>query len=95
MMAAWLSIWWVWIGIALALGALEVLLPGFIFLGIAIGAATLGLLQLILPATFATLSFSVLMAWFGGLSLLAWIALRLAFRNQSSGAKTFTQDVND
>ncbi|MEM7290844.1 MAG: hypothetical protein AAF412_10840 [Pseudomonadota bacterium] len=90
-----LTVWWVWIGLGLALAALEVLLPGFIFLGIAIGAAVLGVLQLVLPAIFADMSDTALMAVFGGLSLLAWIGLRLGFKSQTTESKTFVDDVND
>ena len=43
----WLT-WWIWMAAALALGILEIVLPGFIFLGFAIGAAITGIL-LILP----------------------------------------------
>ena len=32
------SIWWVWLSAAIALAVLEVLAPGFIFIGFAIGA---------------------------------------------------------
>ena len=94
-MTAWLGIWWVWIGLALALGVVEILAPGFIFLGIAIGAGLLGLLMVALPDLFVDLAVSVLLAWFGGLSLLAWIGLRLGFRKQTSDSKTFTTDIND
>lgn len=87
--------WWVWIGLGLALAALEVLLPGFIFLGIAIGATVLGLLQLILPGVFTAMSDTAFLAVFGGLSLLSWIGLRMAFKSQTSDSKTFAEDVND
>ena len=90
-----LTIWWVWLGLGLALAALEVLLPGFIFLGIAIGATALGLLQLILPGVFADMAPTALMALFGALSLLSWIGLRMAFKTQTSDSKTFADDVND
>lgn len=94
-MTDFLTIWWVWIGLGLALAALEVLLPGFIFLGIAIGATVLGLLQLILPGVFTEMSDTALFAVFGGLSLLSWIGLRMAFKSQTSDSKTFAEDVND
>lgn len=94
-MMVWLSIWWVWIGIALIVAIVELLLPGFIFLGIALGALILGILQLILPDTFGALSFNETMALFAGLSLVSWLVLKRAFRNQSSGKTVFTKDIND
>ncbi|MEO0936918.1 MAG: hypothetical protein AAFY38_02060 [Pseudomonadota bacterium] len=94
-MTAAFSLWWVWISIALALATLEVLLPGFIFLGIALAAALFGLAMLAMPAVMTTLPVSAMMAIFAGLSLLCWLGLRTAFRTQSSGSKTITHDVND
>jgi hypothetical protein len=32
-------LWWVWLAAALGLAILEILVPGFIFLGFAVGAA--------------------------------------------------------
>ena len=40
------TIWWVWLCAALVLGILEVLVPGFVFLGFAIGALAVSLLLL-------------------------------------------------
>lgn len=94
-MTEFLALWWVWLTLGLALAALEVLLPGFIFLGIAIGAVLVALLQLIVPGVFASLGINALLALFGALSLLSWIALRAMFRSQTTAAKTFTDDVND
>ena len=37
-MIDFLGVWWVWMALALLLGLAEVLLPGFIFLGFAVGA---------------------------------------------------------
>ena len=91
----WLTIWWVWIAIALLAGIAEILLPSFIFLGFSVGALALAGLLLVAPGLFATISFNALMALFAALSLVGWLGLRYAFRNQSSGAQTFTDDVND
>lgn len=90
-MAIYLSLWWVWICIALALGVIELLLPGFIFLGFAIGA----LLMAGIVAVFSGIGVPALLALFAILSLVAWIILRMAFRSQSSGARIVTRDIND
>lgn len=90
-MAAYLTLWWVWICIALALGVLELLAPGFIFLGFALGALAMAGLVLILPAA----NVAGLLALFAILSLLGWIILRFAFRSQSSGARIVTRDINE
>ena len=41
------AIWWVWMAAGIALGALEVVVPGFIFLGFALGAVLTGVILLI------------------------------------------------
>ena len=42
-MAGWLALWWVWLCAALALGVVELVLPGSIFLGFALGALAMAL----------------------------------------------------
>ena len=71
-MAGLVGIWWVWLAFAIALGVVEVLLPGFIFLGFALGALVMaGIVGLVVP----TIGVAPAMALFAGLSLLAWIVL--------------------
>ncbi len=94
-MTGWLTLWWAWIAFAMVLGIIEILAPGFIFLGIALGAAIVALLLLVMPDVIAGLGFSTMMALFAALSLVSWLGLRYAFRHQSSGAEIFTDDVND
>ncbi|MGA9251781.1 MAG: hypothetical protein WBV78_12305 [Roseobacter sp.] len=91
MIEAILSIWWMWIAAALVFGLIEVLAPGFIFLGFALGAIATGL---VVGVGYAPSS-AALLAIFGAVSLLSWVGLRFAFRHQSSGAKLFKKDVND
>ncbi|MFK7881104.1 NfeD family protein [Roseobacter sp.] len=86
-----LTVWWVWMAAALALAVVEVLVPGFIFLGFALGALAMVAVVLVAPG----FSAAALLAIFSGLSLIAWIGLRIAFRKQSSGARIVHQDVND
>ena len=86
-----LSIWWVWICIALGLGVVELLAPGFIFLGFSIGA----LIMAGLVALFSISNTPALLAIFAFLSLLGWVALKAAFRKQSSGARIVTRDINE
>lgn len=86
------SIWWVWLAAGLALAVLEVLAPGFIFLGFAAGALIMtGVVALFPTAMMAPAA----LALFAGLSLVAWIVLKQAFKSQSSGARRVTHDIND
>jgi len=83
------SVWWLWIAGALALGVVEMLLPGFIFLGFAIGAALTGLMLLAV-----TPSLPVLLLVFAALSLAAWLLLRRSFALPTGQVKTFKDDIN-
>ena len=87
----WL-IWWIWLAGALVLAILEVVLPGFIFLGFAIGAAITGILLLI-PGL--TPSMHILLLIFAVLSLVAWLGLRRMFALPTGQVKTFNHDIND
>jgi membrane protein implicated in regulation of membrane protease activity len=90
-MSGLLGLWWFWAAAALVLGIAEVLLPGFIFLGFALGALIMVAIVSILPG----LSAAALLAVFAGLSLACWIVLRLAFKRQSSGTRIIDRDIND
>jgi membrane protein implicated in regulation of membrane protease activity len=91
-MEIYVNLWWAWLAAALALGILEILAPGFIFLGFAIGAVVMAALIAIVPSV---VSLPVALAVFSGLSLVSWIVLRIAFKSQSSGARRVTHDIND
>ncbi|MES0861247.1 hypothetical protein ABLN87_02685 [Ruegeria sp. SCPT10] len=87
----WLT-WWIWLAGALALGILELVLPGFIFLGFAIGAAITGLI-LVIPGVAPSLP--ILLLIFAVLSLIAWLILRRMFALPHGQVKTFQHDIND
>ncbi|AHD01235.1 NfeD family protein [Leisingera methylohalidivorans] len=85
------ALWWVWGATALALAILEVLVPGFVFLGFAIGAAAVGLLLL----AGAGLGLPPLLLIFAVLSLAAWLVMRRYFALPKGQVKTFDHDIND
>lgn len=89
--AALWTIWWIWLCAALGLAILETLVPGFIFLGFAIGAAVMGLLILILPGT---LGLQVSLAVFAVLSLIAWGIMRRLFRTPDDQTRVIREDIN-
>jgi membrane protein implicated in regulation of membrane protease activity len=90
-MAAIMATWWAWVILGFALGVLEVLVPGFIFLGFAIGAVVTGVLVgLGVPAgpTAVILIFAVV-------SVLAWLVLRRAVGVREGQVKIWDRDIND
>ena len=86
------SIWWVWLSAAIALAVLEVLAPGFIVIGFAIGALIMTAVVALFPTAMMP---PAALALFTGLSLVAWIVLKRVFKSQSTGARRVTQDIND
>ncbi|MCZ4351316.1 hypothetical protein O4H61_02195 [Roseovarius aestuarii] len=87
--AIW-TLWWVWAAAALVLAVTELLLPGFVLLGFAIGAAAVSVLLLIGLAPGLT----ALLVIFAVLSLLAWIGLRRAFRLPNGQVRFIREDIN-
>lgn len=81
---------WLWFAIALVLGILEMVLPGFILLGFAIGAGVVGLVLL----TGISVGLPMLLLVFAAVSLAAWLGLRRMFRLKTGQVKTFDHDIN-
>ncbi|MGP1357040.1 NfeD family protein [Roseicyclus sp.] len=89
--------WWVWGAAAVVLAIGEVILPSFVLLGFAIGAAVIALILLVGGplAVWLAGNLAVLLLVFAVVSLLAWLALRRwvgVYRNQ---VKTFDRDINE
>lgn len=84
--------WWVWMSAALLLATAEVIIPGWIFLGFAIGALVMGALLLI---GVAGLSLPITLVIFAVLSLLSYICLRWFFGLKTGQVTLFERDIND
>jgi inner membrane protein len=83
--------WWAWVILGFALGVLEVLAPGFIFLGFAIGAVVTGILVgLGVPA-----GLPALILIFAVVSVIAWLVLRRVVGVRDGQVKVWDHDIND
>jgi inner membrane protein len=83
--------WWAWIVLGFALGVLEILVPGYIFLGFAIGAVVTGVMVgLGLPA-----SLPLLFLIFAVISVVAWLVLRRSMGIREGQVKIWDRDIND
>ncbi|WP_333815872.1 NfeD family protein [Tabrizicola sp.] len=83
--------WWAWVILGFALGVLEILVPGFIFLGFAIGAVVTGILVgLGVPA-----GVPALVLIFAVVSVLAWLILRRTMGVRENQVKIWDRDIND
>lgn len=85
------EVWWAWVAAGLALAILEVLAPGFIFAGFAIGAVLVGVVIGLGP----TLTLPWALVVFAVVSLLSWIALRRLVGTRRGQIKTFDRDINE
>lgn len=86
------TVWWVWIVAGFALGVLEVLAPGYIFLGFAIGAVVTGIL---VGLGLMGGSLPALLLVFAVASVLAWLALRRTMGVREGQVKLWDKDIND
>lgn len=84
--------WWFWVAGGLVLAVLEILVPGYIFVGSAIGAVlTGGLVGIGLLGA----SFPPLLAVWTILSLMAWVVLRRLLGRRAGKVKVITHDINE
>lgn len=86
------AVWWVWVVAGFLLGGLEVLVPGYIFLGFATGAVLTGIL---LGLGIITGGPAWLFLVFAVLSLVAWLALRRTMGVRQGQVKIWDRDIND
>lgn len=86
------NMWWVWIVAGFAIGILEVMVPGFIFLGFAIGAVATGVL-VGLGLLGSGLPLKLLV--FAVLSLVAWLVLRRTMGVRDGQVKVWDRDINE
>jgi len=87
-----MSTWWAWVVFGFALGVLEVLVPGFIFLGFAIGAVMTGIF---VGLGLAPSGVPMLLLVFSLSSLVAWLVLRRVVGVRKGQVKVWDHDIND
>jgi membrane protein implicated in regulation of membrane protease activity len=91
------QMWWVWAVAGLALGILEVVVPGYIFLGFAAGALVVAALLLAGGplAAWAAGSLPILALLFAVASLIAWLVFRRIFGLKGAHVKVWDRDINE
>ena len=85
------TLWWAWLAVGIGLGILELLIPGYVFLGFAIGASVVGGLL----ATGVSVGLPTLLVIFAVLSLISWLALRKVFGIRQGQVKVWDRDINE
>ena len=84
--------WWFWMAGALVLATLEVLIPGYIFLGFAIGAGVVGLMMLF---GISGIGLALTLVIFAVLSLISYLVMRKVFGLKTGQVKIWDTDIND
>ncbi len=84
--------WWAWTVAGIVLAVLEILAPGYVLLGFAVGAVVIGGL---LWAGILGGSLPVLLLVFSVVSLLVWLVLRKVFGMRRGQVKIWKDDIND
>lgn len=89
--------YWVWFALALGLGILEIVMPGYILLGFALAAAAIGVVFMtgIWPASAMVASLPITLVVFGVASLVVWLGLRQVFGRRLGQVKVWDKDIND
>ena len=88
------TLWWVWIVAALVLSIIEVFVPAFVFLGMAVGAVVVGVgLAFGLLGWIATLP--ALLLIFAVASVIAALVLRSAIGVRRGQVKIWDRDINE
>lgn len=89
---AFWQLWWVWLAGGVVLAIAEIFLPGFVFLGFAIGAAVTGVLMGVgvLGGHIAPV-----LLFFAVASLAAWIGLRRMAGVRKGQIKLWDRDINE
>ncbi len=87
-----MQVWWAWVVAGFALGVLEVIVPGFIFLGFAIGAVITGAL---IGVGILAGGPPLLLMVFAALSVVAWLGLRRVMGVREGQVKIWHKDIND
>ena len=86
------TVWWVWVVFGVALAVLEVLVPGFVFLGFAISAVMVGVLVAI---GLIGGNVPVLVLIFAVLALAAFVVLRRVVGVTKEQVKVWDKDINE
>ncbi|MEY4696399.1 MAG: hypothetical protein RIT14_827 [Pseudomonadota bacterium] len=86
------DIWWAWIVAGFILGGLEIMAPGYIFLGFAMGAVITGAA---LGLNVVAGGLALVLLIFALSSLLSWFGLRRTMGVRKGQVKLWDRDIND
>jgi membrane protein implicated in regulation of membrane protease activity len=88
---SWWLLWWVWLGVAVVVGILEILVPVNVFLGFSGGAFVTALLV----ALGLDLGLGGTLLTFALISAASVLALRLSLGGHKGSARIVKRDINE
>ncbi|MEM6742002.1 MAG: hypothetical protein AAF646_17970, partial [Pseudomonadota bacterium] len=93
----WWRRWWSWGMLAALFGIFELIVPGYIFLGFAIGASAMAGAFLIGEpfTTWLPEGLPALSVVFAVLSIIAWVVLRYSMGVRKGQTRIFKHDINE
>lgn len=91
------ALWWAWVAAGVAIAILEVIMPGYIFVGIALGLVGTGVILWsgVWPAAWMDASFANALLVAALIALVAWLVLRKTVGVRKGQSKIITRDIND
>lgn len=89
--------WWLWIVAGVVLALVELVVPGYVFLGTAAGAVILGgvLWADIWPSAWLEGSLANHLLFLAVVSLVVWVVLRRALGLRRGQVKLWDRDINE
>ncbi len=84
--------WWVWLCIGVVFAILEMVIPAWVFLGFALGAAAMGG---IVAMKVMTLGLAGSILGFAIMSVAAYVLLRAVFGLKHGQVKIWDRDINE
>ena len=89
------TIWWVWIVAAILLAIIEVFVPAFVFLGLAVGALVVGVSLGFGLLGIVGISVPMLLLLFAVASVVAALGLRSVLGVRRGQVKHWDSDINE
>jgi len=91
------DLWWIWVAAGLGLAILELLVPGFLFAGFAVGAVITGaVIGLSIPGSGWMLATPInALLVFAVLSVIAWLGMRALLGVRGGQIKKIDTDINE
>lgn len=89
--------WWIWVVAGFLLALIELALPGYVFLGTAIGAVVTGIFLWagVPPAGWVAASLPNAVLFLAVVSVLAWLGLRWGLGVRKGQVKVWNRDINE